>query len=191
MFFIIKQGNLSVNRKDLQALTLMGPTRENLVLDSLAVQHLHNQLYIYLQFSIFSRCSIGSTRQADKCLEIIILKKNTSSYCHFVETIGLSLCSENLASQEILTKSVPRFIKLCYNKCLLWQLKYQKCKGPYKNAVAQIWIIFEPSPPLSRTYDLDLMVRGQSYNFFSTFRANLKMHPKAWKQWINKKYLWS
>ena len=32
--------------KDLQALTLVGPTRENIVLDPLAVQHPNNQLYI-------------------------------------------------------------------------------------------------------------------------------------------------
>ena len=36
----------SVNRKDLQALTLMGPTRNNLVLDPLAVPHLDNRLYM-------------------------------------------------------------------------------------------------------------------------------------------------
>ena len=34
-------------RKDLQALTLVGPTRENPVLDPLAVQHLDNLLYIW------------------------------------------------------------------------------------------------------------------------------------------------
>ena len=33
-----------MNRKDLQALTLDGPTRDNIVLDPLAVQHLDNQL---------------------------------------------------------------------------------------------------------------------------------------------------
>ena len=33
---------LSVNRKDLRALALVGPTRENSVSDPLAVQHLDN-----------------------------------------------------------------------------------------------------------------------------------------------------
>ena len=37
-------GNLEVNIKDLEALTLMGPVRENLVLDPLAVLHLNNRL---------------------------------------------------------------------------------------------------------------------------------------------------
>ena len=36
----------SVNRKDLRALTLVGPTRDNPVLDPLVVIHLDNQLYI-------------------------------------------------------------------------------------------------------------------------------------------------
>ena len=36
--------NFSENRKVLWALTLVGPTRENLVLDPLAVQHLDNRL---------------------------------------------------------------------------------------------------------------------------------------------------
>ena len=34
------KGNFSVNRKDLKALTLVGPTREDIVLDPLGVQHL-------------------------------------------------------------------------------------------------------------------------------------------------------
>ena len=38
------QGNFSVNRKDLQASNLVGPTRENQVIDLLAVQQLDNQL---------------------------------------------------------------------------------------------------------------------------------------------------
>ena len=33
-----------MNIKDLQALTLVGPTREDLILDPLAVLHLDNQL---------------------------------------------------------------------------------------------------------------------------------------------------
>ena len=45
LYFSI-QGSFSVNRKDLRALTLLGPTRENLLLDPLAVQYLNNQLYI-------------------------------------------------------------------------------------------------------------------------------------------------
>ena len=36
----------AVNRKYLRALTLVGPTRNNLVLDLLAVLHLDNQLFI-------------------------------------------------------------------------------------------------------------------------------------------------
>ena len=36
-----------MNRKDLRTLTLAGPTRNNPVLDPLAVQHLDNQLYMY------------------------------------------------------------------------------------------------------------------------------------------------
>ena len=45
-YFIFDTRELSVNRKHLQALTLVGPTREYLVLDTLAVHHLNNQLYI-------------------------------------------------------------------------------------------------------------------------------------------------
>ena len=41
------QGNFSVNRKNLQALTLVWPTRKNLVLDHLATQHLESWL-IYM-----------------------------------------------------------------------------------------------------------------------------------------------
>ena len=36
----------SANRKDLQALILVGPTRDNWVLDPLAVLHLNNLAYI-------------------------------------------------------------------------------------------------------------------------------------------------
>ena len=36
----------SVKRKDYQALNLVGPTKNNPVLDPLAVQHLDNRLYI-------------------------------------------------------------------------------------------------------------------------------------------------
>ena len=42
----------SVNRKDLQALTLMGPTRDILVLDPLDVLHLDNRLYVLKQLHI-------------------------------------------------------------------------------------------------------------------------------------------
>ena len=38
-----------MNRKDLQALTLVGPTRNNPVLDPLAVLHLDNQLFMLFQ----------------------------------------------------------------------------------------------------------------------------------------------
>ena len=37
---------LSLNRKDLRALTLVGPTRQNPVPDPLAVLHFYNQLFI-------------------------------------------------------------------------------------------------------------------------------------------------
>ena len=42
----LKQGNFSDNRKDSQALTLVGPTKKNLVPDPLAVQHLFHLLYM-------------------------------------------------------------------------------------------------------------------------------------------------
>ena len=44
-----------MNRKDLQALTLVGPTRDNPELDPLAILHLYNQLYIliYANLSFF------------------------------------------------------------------------------------------------------------------------------------------
>ena len=38
---------LLVNKTDLQALTLVGPTRENRVLDTLAVLQLDNGLFIF------------------------------------------------------------------------------------------------------------------------------------------------
>ena len=44
------QGNFSVNSKDLQAVTLVGPTMENPVYDPLAVQHLDNRLCIKLTY---------------------------------------------------------------------------------------------------------------------------------------------
>ena len=47
MFFIFNTRKLSKNRKDLQALTLVGLNREKPVLDTLGVQHLYNQLYIF------------------------------------------------------------------------------------------------------------------------------------------------
>ena len=47
------QGNFSVNRKDLRALTLTGPTMEILVLDPLDVQQLDN--WLYMSFSIFQQ----------------------------------------------------------------------------------------------------------------------------------------
>ena len=46
-YFIINLKGPSVNRKDLRALTLVGPTRNNQVLEPLAVLHLDNQLYIW------------------------------------------------------------------------------------------------------------------------------------------------
>ena len=46
-YFIFSiHGNVSVNGKDLLALTLVEPIREDPVSDSLAVQHLDNQQYI-------------------------------------------------------------------------------------------------------------------------------------------------
>ena len=38
-----------MNRKDLRALTLVGHTRDNLVLDPLALLHLDNRLYIIIK----------------------------------------------------------------------------------------------------------------------------------------------
>ena len=49
---------LLVNRKDLQALTLVRPTQKNLVLDPLAVLHLDNRLYnldVLLLFFVWLR----------------------------------------------------------------------------------------------------------------------------------------
>ena len=43
MTFISTSGEPSVNRIDLLALTLVGPTQHKSVLDPLAVQHLENQ----------------------------------------------------------------------------------------------------------------------------------------------------
>ena len=48
VFFISTSREPSVNRKDLRALTLVGPTRDNLVIDPLAVLHLDNQLGPFL-----------------------------------------------------------------------------------------------------------------------------------------------
>ena len=45
-FFRKKEGNFSASNKDLWALTLVGPARESLVLDPLAVQHIDIQIYI-------------------------------------------------------------------------------------------------------------------------------------------------
>ena len=44
------QGNFLANRKDLGALTLVGHTRENLILELLAVQNLDNRLYLIDNF---------------------------------------------------------------------------------------------------------------------------------------------
>ena len=46
VFFISTLREPSVNRKDLRALTLVGPTRDNPEPDPLAVLHLDNRLYI-------------------------------------------------------------------------------------------------------------------------------------------------
>ena len=48
MLFIFNTRNFSVNRRDLPALTLMEPTRENLVLvlDPLAVEQLDKSLFM-------------------------------------------------------------------------------------------------------------------------------------------------
>ena len=54
---------LSVNRKDLQALTLLGPTQNNPVLDPLAVLHHDNQLYISTQ----------SIKDNEQCMYLNIL----------------------------------------------------------------------------------------------------------------------
>ena len=47
VFFIFNTRELSLNRKDLQASTLVGLTQENPALDPLAVLHLDNWLYMY------------------------------------------------------------------------------------------------------------------------------------------------
>ena len=44
MLFISQFKEPLVNRKDLQALTLVGPTRDNLVFDPVAVLHLDKKL---------------------------------------------------------------------------------------------------------------------------------------------------
>ena len=46
MFFIFNTKELFRELKNLWALTLVGPTKENLVLDPLAVQHLNNQQFM-------------------------------------------------------------------------------------------------------------------------------------------------
>ena len=46
VFFIFNTWELLSEHKLLKALTLVGPTRENLKLDPFAVLHLDNQLYI-------------------------------------------------------------------------------------------------------------------------------------------------
>ena len=43
---IIEMFHHHANKKDLQALTLVGPTRENLIVDLLAVLHLDTRLFI-------------------------------------------------------------------------------------------------------------------------------------------------
>ena len=45
----------SVNRKYLQALTVVGPTRDNLVLYTLAVLHLNNRLYIMKYIEVITK----------------------------------------------------------------------------------------------------------------------------------------
>ena len=51
VFFISTLREPSVNRKDLQALTLLGPTRDNPEPDPLAVLHLNNQLWMLILHS--------------------------------------------------------------------------------------------------------------------------------------------
>ena len=46
VFFIFNTREISVNKKDLWASTLVGLTCENPILDPLAVQYLENQQYI-------------------------------------------------------------------------------------------------------------------------------------------------
>ena len=47
VFFIYNSKKLSVNRKDIQALSLLEPNRQNPVPDPLDVLHLDNRLYIH------------------------------------------------------------------------------------------------------------------------------------------------
>ena len=41
-----------MNRKELRALTLVGPTRDNPVLEPLAVLHINNRLYITCTYEL-------------------------------------------------------------------------------------------------------------------------------------------
>ena len=50
VFFIFNTRYISVNRKDFRASTLVGPTRDNLVLEYLSVQHLDKLLYNYFRY---------------------------------------------------------------------------------------------------------------------------------------------
>ena len=56
VFFIFNTRYISVKSKDFHASTLVGPTRENLVLESLSVQHLDNLLYINCSDDVFCIC---------------------------------------------------------------------------------------------------------------------------------------
>ena len=61
VFFISTLREHSVNRKDLRALTLVGPPRDNLELEPLAVLHLDNGLYIpNFDKSFFSQYNLES-----------------------------------------------------------------------------------------------------------------------------------
>ena len=49
-----------MNRKDLRALTLVGPPWDNPEIASLAVLHLDNQLYIFFIYNLFDNIRLKS-----------------------------------------------------------------------------------------------------------------------------------
>ena len=59
--FIYDNKDFLVNRKDFQALTLVGTTRNNPILDPLAVIHLDNLPYIYNILLLFCNFKVKFT----------------------------------------------------------------------------------------------------------------------------------
>ena len=79
--FFISSYAAQTNIKDLQALTLVGPTRENLVLDPLAIQHLDNQL-----FRIKNKILV-SDNICSKALDYFL---DLSNYLNYIQTLKFS-----------------------------------------------------------------------------------------------------